>query len=210
VLTTLFSPTLLLQMCKIADMWDAPACLDLCAAALAQQQQQQNLMQPQEFAAMLQLLPEAVRSTPQITAWQAGTVAAFVKQYNDVHSLVTSAEMLLTFRELPYPAIKAWMASDDLIVDSEDSVAVAIGWWVGGDEDSKCSEEQLKELSRLLRVKHLTAGEASVACPHCKTDICSAPVVTLASAPNALLLPWVACSIPHLSAATGRLVQGHR
>jgi hypothetical protein len=144
-------------MCRVADMWDASACVGLCSTSLAQLQQ--DVLQPKDFAAVLALLPEAVSGTQQLAAWQASTIAAFVQQYTDVHGLIITPDQRQSFRHLPYPAIKAWMGSDELLVDSEDSMVVALDWWVEGPEGSKCSEEQLKELSDLIHVGHLTAGE---------------------------------------------------
>jgi hypothetical protein len=53
------------------------------------------------------------------------------------------------------------------VVDIEDSVAVALGWWVGGAEGSKCTKDQLKELSGLIRVRHLSTGRQPVCCAAC-------------------------------------------
>jgi hypothetical protein len=75
--------------------------------------------------------------------------ALLLHVFGDIHAMLTSPDQLERFRQLPYRAIRAWADSDDLVVDSEDSVAVALGWWVAGAEGSKCSEEQLKELSGL-------------------------------------------------------------
>jgi hypothetical protein len=82
--------------------------------------------------------------------------------FADVHSLLTSPAKLTSFHQLPYAAIKAWAASDDLVVDSENSVVVALGSWVAAA--GNCSIEQRKELSTLIRVKHLTPGVCSDSC----------------------------------------------
>jgi hypothetical protein len=47
--------------------------------------------------------------------------------FGDVHAMLTSPDKLRRFRQLPFEAVKAWADSGDLIVDSEDSVAVALG-----------------------------------------------------------------------------------
>jgi hypothetical protein len=162
-----------MQMCKVADMWGAPGCLLLCFRALAQSEGAP--LELQGLPAILQLLPEAVKEVPEYDAWvqqcvkllcegaAAGSdvLPVLLHFFGDVHALLTSPGQLLHFRKLPFSAVKAWAASDDLVVDIEDSVAVAIGWWVEGSEGSKCSEEQLKELSGLLRVKHLTPGKTT-------------------------------------------------
>jgi hypothetical protein len=76
--------------------------------------------------------------------------------FADVHSLLTSPAKLKCFWQLPFATVKAWAASDNLVVDSENSVVVALGSWIEASED--CSAEQQKELSGLIRVKHLTPG----------------------------------------------------
>jgi hypothetical protein len=67
--------------------------------------------------------------------------------FGDVHAMLTSPYQLKRYSRLPYQAIRVWADSDDVMVDSEDSVAVALGWWLKGAEGSQCSEDQLKELS---------------------------------------------------------------
>jgi hypothetical protein len=56
-----------------------------------------------------------------------------VEWFNDVHALLTSHDQLQRILPLLYhtAAVKAWAASDKLMVDSENSVAVAIRWWYG-------------------------------------------------------------------------------
>jgi hypothetical protein len=119
---------------------------------------------------VLHELPESVSTLPEHGAWQYlcvrvlsaalapsySVTAVLLHLFQDVHALITSPEQLQRFRQLSYSAIRAWAASDDLLVESEGSVAVALGWWVAGQVGSKCSQEQLKELSGLVRVRHLT------------------------------------------------------
>jgi hypothetical protein len=146
-------------MCCIADMWDAEACIKLCYAALARLQP--HLLRPTEFAEVLDLLPEAVSSTPEQQAWERlclAVTSTFVSQHKDVHQMLTAPDQLLSFQQLPFMVVKAWAASDDLVVDSEDSVVLALGRWIMYYEGRKCSEEQLGQLSGLIRVRHLTAG----------------------------------------------------
>jgi hypothetical protein len=152
-----------MQVCNVADMWHAGACVNLCYAALAALQADSLLRQPTELAVVLDLLPESATSSPEQQAWQQVCKAVsttLVSQHSDVHKLLTDPDQLVQFQQLPFMVIKAWAGRDDLVVDSEDSVAVALGWWVAGEVGSKCSEAQLKELSGLLRVQQLTAGKA--------------------------------------------------
>jgi hypothetical protein len=164
-------------MCQVADMWDAGGFLRVCLVALAQLKDTQ--LEYDDLPSILQLLPEAVEQLPEhaasvercikclCTAATAGkeVLSLLLHFFGDVHALITTPEQLLHFKKLPYPAIKAWMGSDDLVVDSEDSVAVAVQWWSEGDEGSKCNKGQLKELSGLLRMRYLvTPGKNEVPC----------------------------------------------
>jgi hypothetical protein len=76
--------------------------------------------------------------------------------FADVHSLLTTPAKLTSFHQLPYGTLKAWAASSDLVVDSENSVVVALSSWIAAA--GACSPEQQKELSSLIWVKHLTPG----------------------------------------------------
>jgi hypothetical protein len=151
-------------------MWDAPMCLQLCFSSLAQLQAEQ--LHLHGLPAIWQVLPDAVQKLGGHSTWVqqcvrvvcAGASAGHDVQpmllvlFRDVHALLTNPAQLSHFRQLPFLALKAWAASDDLLVDSEDSVAVALGWWVAGEVGRRCNQEQLKELSRLLRVQHLLAS----------------------------------------------------
>jgi hypothetical protein len=108
-------------------MWDAAGCLSLCFTALTQLQP--GSVNAQELASIRAVLPDSLEQLPQQKAWeerQVEIVNRIVLGFANVHALVTSTDQLQQFRALPYIVIKAWAASDDLEVDSEDSVAVAL------------------------------------------------------------------------------------
>jgi hypothetical protein len=154
-------------MCLVADMWDTQSCMQQCLTALIELEDKQLLFD--DLPSITRLLPDSIQQLPNYSAWAdrcsrcVGKAAVaeedgqpqLLYSLKDVHALLTSPELLLQFRQLPFDGIKAWMASSDLVVDSEDSVAVAVGWWARGDVGSKCTRDQLKELSGLLRVRHL-------------------------------------------------------
>jgi hypothetical protein len=109
------------------------------------------------------MLPEGVLVQPEYKRWEKQCKEAVVNianNYREVRDLLTSLEQLQSFRELPYIVVKAWGGSDDLVVDSEDSVAVALNWWAQGQHGSRCSKRQLEDLGSLLRVWRMTAGMA--------------------------------------------------
>jgi hypothetical protein len=158
------------QMCKVADMWDAQECLRLSFSNLTQLKASE--LDLQGTPAIWQVLPDAVQKLSGHSTWvqqcaqmvcegvSAGkdVQPLLLQVFGDVHAMLTSPQLLQHFRQLPLQAARIWADSDNLVVDSEDSVAVALGWWVAGEVGSMCSEDQLKELSGLLRVRHMSTG----------------------------------------------------
>jgi hypothetical protein len=144
-------------MCKIADMWGALACLRKCFTALSQATE---LLAVDDLAGLCSLLPDIVTTFPSYSQWKSRLQQCVVKAFPDVYTLLTTYDQLQRFRLLPFHAVLAWAESDGLVVDSEYSVAVAISWWYGGDLGSQATEDQLKELSGALRLKHLSNGKS--------------------------------------------------
>jgi hypothetical protein len=120
---------------------------------------------------VLHLLPAAVQQSPEYEAWNQHCLNAIratassgrdvplgllLHCFGDVHALVTSSERLMAFAFMPLTAVKLWAASDDLVVDCEDSVAVVLEFWVG---KRIVIQQEVSELSGLVRLNQLTAGE---------------------------------------------------
>jgi hypothetical protein len=161
-----------LQMCRVADHWEAEDCLISCLKRLIQLPDKD--LGCAQLAQLLPQLPASIRQLPQYKEWEqklmqilvasakastaldASSAYLLVYLFADVHSLLTSQPQLKCFRQLPFHAVKAWAASDNLVVDSENSVVIALSSWIKAAGD--CSTEQQKELSSLIRVKHLTPG----------------------------------------------------
>ena len=156
---------LLPQTCRVADRWRATACLRQCFAALALLPAAQ--LGVEMLADVLALLPDSVQQLPQHAAWQgqcmevvcsqaatagAALLPVLLQLFGDVHALLTSPGLLQQFKNLPFAAVSAWAGSGELTVDSENSVAVALGVWTAGRQGKKSSKAQLRELSGLLRV----------------------------------------------------------
>jgi hypothetical protein len=140
-------------------MWGATACLQQCFTALYQLNKRK--LEVDELAEICFWLPETVSTLPHFTHWEGQLQARVVRAFQGVHTLLTTYDQLQRFRQLPFQAVRAWAASDKLVIDSENSVAVAISWWCGGEQGSRASEEQLKELSGLLRVANLSNGKCA-------------------------------------------------
>ncbi len=116
---------------------------------------------------MMNKLPDSISTLPEHSAWVNKINSALVNLFVDVHALLTSPEHLQLFRGLPFHAVRTWAANDALSVDSENSVAVALTVWAEGEQGSQCTEAQQKELSGLLRVRHLSTG-AQCLCRGCQ------------------------------------------
>jgi hypothetical protein len=129
-------------------------------------QLQGSWQQLEHLAPVLSWLPDSTSALPQYAAWEQKWQKHVSSTFQDVYALLTSNSLSQQFRCLPFSAVRAWAASDDLRVDSENSVAVVISWWYGGQEGCNTSKQQLEELSGLLRVRELSPGKtlASAVC----------------------------------------------
>jgi hypothetical protein len=159
-----------LQMCRVADRWGAAFCLRACMNCLTRLPN--DSLSCDHLAALLPQLPKSIQQL-QYAAWERKVMSILVSSatasttisgsiesvlfylFSDVHALLTSSAKLEQFHQLPYAAVKAWAAGDDLVVDSENSVVVALGSWITAHKE-RITREQKKELSSLIRVKHLT------------------------------------------------------
>jgi hypothetical protein len=112
----------------------------------------------QALTDVLNVLPDSITTLPEHSTWVTKLDTALMQHFGDVHALLTSPDQLQIFRGLPFHAVRAWAASGELTVDSENSVAVALTVWAEGEQGSQCTEAQQKELSGLLRVRHLGTG----------------------------------------------------
>ncbi len=130
------------RMLHVASRWGAVACTDALLAALM------ALADGDGVAAVVENFPADVLAT-----WGEKLAGVF---FGDVHLLLTTPAMLELFLRLPFEGVLAWARSDGLVVDSENSVVVALDCWVRLGRGKGCSEEQLLQLSGLVRAQHLT------------------------------------------------------
>ncbi len=159
-------PTQLALICRLADRWQAPGCLRLAFEALADLPAAQ--LAAEAAARVLQLLPECTQQQPKHAQLQSlcFTVLSIttgptiqpllLALLGDVHLVLTTPALIGQLQQLPVAAMRLWLGSDDLVVDSENSVLVALDCWVRGAHGSSATSAQLKELSGLVRVAHLT------------------------------------------------------
>jgi hypothetical protein len=144
-------------------MWRMGTCVSLCLTALSQVEP--SSVDAEDLSRICSLLPDSLNQLPQYKAWQEQCqriITGIIASYTDVHALVTSGAQLQQFAKLPYMVIKAWAASDDLVVDSEDSVAVALDWWIRCNYDGRHSggghQNEPTELVKLVRMQHVSPG----------------------------------------------------
>lgn len=175
-------------MITIADRWLAPACMQTCLDALADvpsdklpasalmsvlQQLPSDLPQrigcskwlahvntlisgyTEEDEERLPLLKYAIT---EHAASNAGWLPFVLQQFKRVYLIPAQLGLLQAFLTLPHAAVAAWAGSGQLVVDSENSVAVAIDVWCRGPQGSQCTPQQLKKLAGLVRVAHTTPG----------------------------------------------------
>jgi hypothetical protein len=112
-----------------------------------------------DWIALELALPESVQSLADYDTWRDAQSSAMAQHFDDVHDMLTEEPWLKQFLQLPFPLVAAWASSDDLLVDSENSVAVALDAWAEGPQGKDSSHDQLKQLSGLLRVKHLSPSK---------------------------------------------------
>jgi hypothetical protein len=78
--------------------------------------------------------------------------------FGNLPTLLSKADLLDAFKLVPFTAVSAWASSDQLQVDSENSVAVALDVWCKGPQGSQCTADQLKELAGMVRVCQCSSG----------------------------------------------------
>jgi hypothetical protein len=97
--------------------------------------------------------------------------------------------------------VKDWAVAEQLVVDTEDSMAVVLAWWCKGPVGRACRAHQLKELAGLLRVKHKhstwTPPYVVITCIMCQHSAAMAAFQTGVS--TGLRLPPVTCLMLHRS-----------
>ncbi|KAL6764963.1 hypothetical protein V8C86DRAFT_3083545 [Haematococcus lacustris] len=103
-------------------------------------------------------LPDSCALLPEHQQWQERVHTSTVKTYGDVHATITSAQLRDQFQQLPFMAVQQWAGSNELTVDSENSVVELISLWMAGPAGQACSQTNKQQLSCLVRVQHLSPG----------------------------------------------------
>ncbi|GFH29251.1 BACK domain-containing protein [Haematococcus lacustris] len=113
----------------------------------------------EQLVLVLQTLPDSCALLPEHKKWQQLVDNLVVSLYRDVHAVITSAQLRTTFQQLPFAAVQQWAGSDELTVDSENSVVELLSLWMAGSGGQACSQEQKQKLSCLVRVQHLSPAQ---------------------------------------------------
>ncbi|GFH31456.1 BACK domain-containing protein, partial [Haematococcus lacustris] len=151
-------PLTLARVCRVAERWAFSSLSSSCLQRLADLPYSQ--LRAEQLVLVLQTLPDSCALLPEHKKWQQLVNGLVISQYGDVHAVITNAQLRGYFQQLPFAAVKQWAGSDELTVDSENSVVELISLWMAGPGGQACSQEQEQQLSCLVRVQHLSSAYA--------------------------------------------------
>ncbi|KAL6761412.1 hypothetical protein V8C86DRAFT_857258 [Haematococcus lacustris] len=183
-------PLTVARICRVAERWAFPSLSSSCLQKLVALPLSQ--LPAEQLMLVLQTLPDSCALLPEHKKWQkrvhslAGDLNALpllLHLYGDVHAVITSAKLRRYFQQLPFAAVQQWAGSDELTVDSENSVVELISLWMAGPVKMCWSKEQKQQLSCLVRVQHLSPAYALGRLPTLAWfDIPETPTVVVAQA----------------------------
>ena len=143
-------------MCAVADRWQAPGCLQAVLAGLAAADA--SALTAAHVGAILTTLPSSLHTSPAYEKLKAMCAARLVQLFGNVFKVITDGGLRGSFCALPSPAVLLWGGQDQLSVDSENSVVVALTLWHDSQPNDSCSPQFLKDLTACVRVQHLTSS----------------------------------------------------
>lgn len=135
----------------------AEDCLDAVAAALMKALPQiSDEKTLTVVSSMFATLEWREISTPSLLALKDAGQEVLVQWFGDVRRVIHEGRLTSLFGTLPLKVIEMWGASDDLIVDSENSVALLLTLWWQRQPKNVRTYECKERLSQLLRIQHLS------------------------------------------------------
>ncbi|KAJ9530467.1 hypothetical protein QJQ45_012443 [Haematococcus lacustris] len=178
-------PFTLARVCRVAERWAIPSISNLCLQRLIQLPPSQPSVQ--ELVLVLQTLSDGCAPLPEHDRQQLVLCLklslVLIRNFGDVHAVITSPQLRTAFQQLPFAAVQQWAGSNALTVDSENSVVELISLWMAGPGGQACSKEQKQQLSCLVRVQHLSPAYAQGRLPTLDWfDIPGAPTAVIAQA----------------------------
>ena len=138
-----------------ADRWQADGCVELCMATLSRVHITKITLA--DVNTTLFALPESVKKAAAFANFQAMCKKWLVKEFGDVYAVITDNELLKSFCALSFRVVCVWAALDELVVHTENDVAVLLAFWHAGPIGEQCNEQDLLQLGELLRVGSLTS-----------------------------------------------------
>jgi hypothetical protein len=147
-------------MAVLADRWEAMGCLWQCMQHLAATAPEQLTL-----ADLTLLTAEGLPSSITQHACSAAVQAVCLKQllqlFGEVQTVIVSSQLRADFCTLPFAAVKLWAGSDQLAVDSENSVVLLLThWWLenhGSAAPDRVAAARGRELVGLLRLSHISS-----------------------------------------------------
>ncbi|KAJ9511439.1 hypothetical protein QJQ45_029900 [Haematococcus lacustris] len=131
------------RMCRVAERWAFSSLTRCCLQQLSALPAPQLLVT--HLLLVLETLPDLSGLQPEHNKWldRVHSLAAglapgpsplplLLHLYGDVHAVITSAQLRDYFLQLPVTAVLRWAASDELTVDSENSVVELLSLWMAG------------------------------------------------------------------------------
>lgn len=143
------------QVFQIADRWEVEPLLAVVAKTLAMLSEEQLTIPLINSALhMPHHLQQLDGCRPFVNRCRQRVLSVFSNAY---HTYIHRAQRG-AFLHLSFPAVRFWAASSELRVDHENTVVVLLSLWAASEEGQRCSEEQLRELTGLVRMLHVSNG----------------------------------------------------
>ncbi|KAF5837099.1 hypothetical protein DUNSADRAFT_4822 [Dunaliella salina] len=149
------SISFLVQVARWGDEWQSECIARHCQAGLA------TLTEAKAFCArhvnmLFEEMPSYLRGAEVRGVVADACSRWLLKNFEDVHVVVTNEGKRAAFCELCPEAVILWAGMDNLCAASENDVAIALAYWASGEQGCRCEKGVLKRLSLSLRVSKLT------------------------------------------------------
>lgn len=152
-----------LQLLQLAEQVQAHSCTSACASSLA-------AIEPGQLSVpfisdVLHLLASTTleSSIPQLEQLRDHCATRVLQLFADAVTVANDADLLAQFISLPFLVVQLWASSDQVQVDSENTVAWLLQqWWLhqwaaAAEDHVAALMGQMQQLSALIRVRQLGA-----------------------------------------------------
>ena len=141
------SPSLLLQICSLADREEMVSAQQAACTAMA-------ALDPMPEAILYLSFSEALPGLEGTDGWkqlQKNGAEALQQRYGDLEKVINTEEMLVSFQNLPFAAVLALLKHEGTCVGTEGAVCLAVGLWLQQAPSVQISKEQLRQLAEEIR-----------------------------------------------------------